>query len=312
MERLRPALPFISDTKMHGGGEPFLNPDIEKIIRIFQQNEVKLNTVTNASVIDDSIGRLIGETFSTLTVSIDGATAKTYEYVRERAKFSRVIESLAFINKHRLPRFKLIFGFVIMRCNAHELPRMVEFAKRNGAQELQAAWVVPFPDLPWSQEQDPTREPERMNSYLDETYQVAAELGIDLKLPPYLPAANGVAKEALNAHKPCYHQLHPTNEVEGACRLMYDRAMILVDGTVKPCGQSRSVPSLGNVKEKSFADIWSGQGYQQLRSTFASGTLPVTCRSCNFIRSGQLGGAKLIVRDQSGQKQPLMALDRAR
>lgn len=76
MERLRPALPFVSDTKMHGGGEPFLNPNIERIIEIFQEYEVRLNTVTNASVIDDRLARLIGLNYSTLTVSVDGTDAE--------------------------------------------------------------------------------------------------------------------------------------------------------------------------------------------------------------------------------------------
>jgi len=75
---------------------------------------------------------------------------------------------------------------------------------------------------------------------------------------------------------------------------MYDRCMILVDGRVKPCGQSRTVHELGSVLNKSFEECWNGDGYQRLRQTFNSGTLPRTCQSCNFIRSNQTGTARLV------------------
>lgn len=311
IDRLRPVLPFVSDTKMHGGGEPFLHPDIERIGAVFREYGVQLNTVTNATVIDDRIARFIGHHFATLTVSLDGATAATFEAIRERARFDRVMHSLDLLNQHRQPGFKLILGLVLLRANVHELPDLVRLAKEKGAQEVQAAWLVPFSDLPWTQEQDPTREPERVNRYLKETYAAGEELGISLKLPPMLPVRShgSVAAKALAEHRPCYGALHPTSRVEGLCQLMYDRAMVLVDGTIKPCGQSESVPDLGSLANQSFEEIWSGPGYQRLRSTFRSGTLPKSCRSCNFIRSGQLGKARLIVRDEEGRVEPLLALD---
>jgi radical SAM protein with 4Fe4S-binding SPASM domain len=307
MRRLEDILPFVSDTKMHGGGEPFLNPHIEKIIKTFQKYGVKLNTVTNATLINDKLAKLIGRNFATLTVSMDGATQETYDYVRERSDYNKVIRGLELLNKYRHENFRLIIGFVILRCNAHELPDLVRLAKKYGAQEVQAAWLVPFHDLPWTDENDPTREPERMNSLLKEAVKVGEQIGVSVKIPPLLPEEGGKAK-AVKEHKPTYHNLHPTTDVEGHCRLMYDRAMVLVDGNLKPCGQSRFVDDLGTLKEQSFEAIWSGPGYARLRSTFNGGTLPKTCRSCNFIRSGQLGDAKLVLKSNKGESIPIMNL----
>ncbi|WP_026374730.1 radical SAM protein [Aestuariibacter salexigens] len=307
MRRLEDILPFVTDTKMHGGGEPFLNPHIEKIIRTFQKYDVKLNTVTNATLINEKLAKLIGLNFSTLTVSMDGASKEVFEYVRKRADYGKVIKALELLNKYRHEDFKLIIGFVIMRCNAHELPDLVRLAKKHGAQEVQAAWLVPFHDLPWTDENDPTREPERMNRLLKESVILGKKIGVSVKIPPLLPEQGGKAK-AVEGHKPTYHNLHPTTDVEGHCKLMYDRCMVLVDGNLKPCGQSRFVDDLGTLKEQSFEDIWSGSGYQRLRSTFNGGTLPKTCRSCNFIRSGQLGDAKLVIKTFDGERLPIMNL----
>ncbi len=318
LEKLRPELPFISDCKIHGGGEPFLHPDIDRIVEIFGEEGVRLNTVSNANLITERLARLIGGTFSSLTVSVDGADRAVYEYVRVRAKWDKLLRGLGYINEYRQPDFRLIIGVVLLKCNIHQLPDLVRFTKEHGAQELQAAWLVPFHDLPWTQSQRLTDDPERTNYYMDAARAMGQELGISVRIPDNLRtsdasptaiacsrgdqgdergadrAGTAVSTIANLAHKDTYRDLHGTTRVEGHCRLMYDRCMILVDGQVKPCGQSQSVPELGSVHDRSLFDCWNSSGYQRLRSTFNQGTLPVTCRSCNFIRSKQLGTARLV------------------
>jgi len=319
LERLRPALPYISDCKLHGGGEPFMHPQVDQVIEVFRDEGVRLNTVTNATLIRERLGRLIGETFSSLTVSVDGADRETFEYVRLGATWDRLLRGLGHINEHRNRDFRLVIGVVMLKCNIHQLPDFVRFAHEHGAQEMQAAWLVPFHDLPWTQEQGLTDDPVRTNYYLDAARALGDELGVSVRVPDNLAAADepvtpvdpqpvvlhpyergadraGARPSTIVAldHEPTYWNLHGTDRVEGQCRLMYDRAMILVDGTVKPCGQSRSVKDLGSVHDRSFEACWNGDGYQRLRRTFNSGTLPRTCQSCNFIRSKQLGSARLV------------------
>jgi radical SAM protein with 4Fe4S-binding SPASM domain len=89
-----------------------------------------------------------------------------------------------------------------------------------------------------------------------------------------------------------YGNLLPSNRVEGYCRIMYDRAMVLLDGRVKPC--CHSLEMMGSLRDQSFEQIWNGDAYQSLRASFARGVLPDSCRSCNFLRSNQLTGARLV------------------
>lgn len=294
LERLRPALAFISDCKLHGGGEPFLHPQIERVLEVFLEEGVRLNTVTNAQVITERLGKLIGETFSTLTVSVDGGDAQTYEYVRLRSRWSKLLRGIEFINRHRNRDFKLIIGVVMLKCNIHQLPDLVRFTAEHGGQELQAAWLVPFHDLPWTKEQGLTDDPKRTNAFMDEARETGRRLGISVRIPDNLPEVQEEGPNVRLTHSDTYWDLHGTNKVDGHCRLMYDRAMILVDGRVKPCGQSRMVPRLGSIRDRSFFDCWNGSGYMRLRDTFNGGTLPKTCQSCNFIRSKQLGPARLV------------------
>ena len=293
LERLRPALPFITDCKLHGGGEPFLHPQIVEVLEVFREEGVRLNTVTNANLINERLARLIGETFSTLTVSVDGVDRETYEYVRVRGKWDKLVTGLELIHRHRGPDLKLIIGVVMLRCNIHQLADLVRFAATHGAQELQAAWLVPFHDLPWTQAQGLTDDPVHTNRCMAEARAAGRECGISVRIPNDLPVAAREETVRLS-HRDTYHNLHGTTKVEGHCRLMYDRAMILVDGRVKPCGQSRTVPELGSIHARPFEACWNGAGYQRLRATFNSGTLPRTCMSCNFIRSNQTGTARLV------------------
>jgi radical SAM protein with 4Fe4S-binding SPASM domain len=316
-----------------------MHPQIEQVLRVFRDEGVRLNTVTNAVLIRDRLARLIGETFSSLTVSVDGGDKETYEYVRLRAQWSKLLRGLDNINRHRNPDLRLIIGVVMLKCNIHQLPDLVRFAHDHGAQELQAAWLVPFHDLPWTATQRLTDDPVRTNHFMDEARAVGDELGISVRIPDNLPldvattarpaehdldldridldelgaAAAPETHEVVHlnergadragpesstivalGHQDTYWDLHGTNRVEGHCRLMYDRAMILVDGRVKPCGQSRMVPELGSIHDRSFEACWNSAGYQDLRGTFNGGTLPRTCQSCNFIRSKQLGTARLV------------------
>lgn len=179
----------------------------------------------------------------------------------------------------------------MLKCNIHQLPDLVKFAKEHGAQELQAAWLVPFHDLPWTHAQGLTEDPERTNLYMDLTRETGKDLGISVRIPTKLPTDKNTQRIT---HNDTYHNLHGTTKVEGHCRLMYDRAMILRDGRVKPCGQSQTVPQLGSTNSMPFEACWNSDGYQRLRHTFSNGTLPTTCMSCNFIRSNQTGTAKLV------------------
>src|SRR5690606_2941300 len=123
--------------------------------------------VTNATLIRERVGRLIGETFSSLTISVDGADKATYEYVRVGATWERLLRGIEHVNRHRNPDLRLIIGVVMLDCNIEQMADFVRFAHEHGAQEMQAAWLVPFHALPWTQTQGLTGDPVRTNHFLD-------------------------------------------------------------------------------------------------------------------------------------------------
>jgi radical SAM protein with 4Fe4S-binding SPASM domain len=298
VEKLRPVLPHVRDIALNGGGEPFLVHDIERFLDLFGTYGVRISTITNGTLITDRLARVIGRHFSSLTISIDGATRDTYEMIRENSRFDHLLRAIDVINRHRRPGLQLKINFVIMLCNVHELPELVRFARDHEFAEVHATWMVAFDDLPWTHAQQPARDPARVNACLADARRAALECGIvlvvppDLAVTPAMPSATGDGGD--DAGLASYGRLLTTQRVTGFCHLMYDRAMVLVDGRVKPCCHSHEI--VGSLQEQSFEEIWNGPAYQSLRSAFASGVLPGSCRSCNFLRSGELGSGQLIER----------------
>jgi hypothetical protein len=216
-------------------------------------------------------------------VSVDGADQATYEYVRV-ARAVGTSSSRASTTSPRGPDLKLLIAVVLMRCNIEQLPDLVRFAHEHGAQELQAGWLRPFDTLPWTHEQGLEQDPVRANELLAESLAVGAELGVTVRLPGVLPMPGDGTAVRLT-HKPTDLDLHGTSRVEGHCRLMYDRALIQVDGQVRSVLE---VP--GSIDPPTVVhDIWNGRvpALRVPSTKDAAADLP----GLQLIRSNWIGAA---------------------
>ncbi len=67
------------------------------------------------------------------------------------------------------------------------------------------------------------------------------------------------------------------------CGYLWSRAEISLNGDVRPCCVP-GVPVLGSLQQESFADIWNGPAYRQMRSRMVTKTPEPVCRGCQWIR----------------------------
>jgi len=74
------------------GGEPLLREDIFDIIKVFTRYGMAVNLCTNALLLERYAGELSRSGASCITVSIDGATARTHEKIRGVADSYEKIE----------------------------------------------------------------------------------------------------------------------------------------------------------------------------------------------------------------------------
>src|SRR5207244_9329593 len=122
--RLRPIFPSLVRAYLFGLGEPTLNQHLVDYIAELSSAGVEVWFNTNATLIDQEKADAIARAgASKITVSIDGATAPTYETIRRGAKFEAVVRGIRALAAAKL---EVNLSFVAMASNIHELPAMVE------------------------------------------------------------------------------------------------------------------------------------------------------------------------------------------
>lgn len=120
--------PNIKEIETSNYGEIFLNPELDKIIEYAFNKEIKLyarNGVNLNNITDENIKNLVRYNFKEITISIDGATNKTYKKYRKNGNFDKVIDNIKKINEVKEKKNsefpKLIWQFIIFDYNMKEI-----------------------------------------------------------------------------------------------------------------------------------------------------------------------------------------------
>ncbi len=76
-------------------GEPLLHPQVSAMIRICKQQGIRVSISTNATLLNEEIGRQIIESgLDYFMLALDGTSKGTYESVRKGADFDKVINNI--------------------------------------------------------------------------------------------------------------------------------------------------------------------------------------------------------------------------
>lgn len=102
----------------------------KSITKQLKSNGVPLGISTNGiALTSENIKFLIDHhIFHALNISLDGATRETVENIRINVNFDRLIRQIQFLLDYSNEKkyfFALIFSFVLMKRNYHELPQMI-------------------------------------------------------------------------------------------------------------------------------------------------------------------------------------------
>jgi MoaA/NifB/PqqE/SkfB family radical SAM enzyme len=119
---------FIKRVELTNWGEIFLNPEMLPIMQFAFERQIDLlavNGVNLNSVKPEVLEGLVKYGFRAITVSIDGATPKTYETYRVNGTLKSVLANVERINEFKRrydsPFPKLYWQFVVFGHNEHEI-----------------------------------------------------------------------------------------------------------------------------------------------------------------------------------------------
>ncbi|MBK8502353.1 MAG: SPASM domain-containing protein [Saprospiraceae bacterium] len=216
-------------------GEPFINPHFLQMVRYAGEKGLYTMTSTNGHFLDDQTARAtVLSGLNRLIISIDGLTQETYESYRKKGNLQTVLEGTQRIIewkrklKSRTPY--VIFQFLVVSTNEHEIPQLHDLAKKLGVDEvkLKTAQLYDYsnghPLMPRNK-----------------------------KYSRYIPSDDGTYRLK--------------NEIQNQCWKMWHSAVITWDGVVVPCCFDKDAKhKMGDLKAKTFGEVWHSTQYFDFRN----------------------------------------------
>ncbi len=232
-------------------GEPFLHPQFLALIKAAKKNKIYTSTSTNAHFINEKTAKEIVESgLDRLIISIDGLTQETYENYRIHGTLSKVIEG----SKQMLKAKKelnsktphLIFQFLAVKPNEHEIPQVFQLGKEMGIDEvrIKSAQLYDFkngnPLMPENEKYS------RYKRQLDGTYKLKYKTG-------------------------------------NHCWRMWSSSVFTWDGKVVPCCFDKDAKHiLGSLEKEDFTAIWKSKKYTSFRKAILTERNKIDiCRNCS-------------------------------
>jgi radical SAM protein with 4Fe4S-binding SPASM domain len=265
-ERVINQFPSLQSLSLHGIGEPLMHPQLVEMIAVAAARGIKVRFTTNATLLArERSERLIASGLRQLIISVDGATAKTYEAIRQGARFEVVIENIQALSRAKREMKSatplIYFNMVVCRTNHHETAQLVDLAQRVSADcVVLSPMQPPLPALAQM-----ACSPEQWQAAVSVAKARARSLGINLYARrDGKPAAGGQAKKT-------YRCLEP-----------WRTAVVLMNGDVMPCCNIHDSDfGMGNLFDQAFTEVWNGSAYQAFRSDLKQkGQVPKPCRWC--------------------------------
>jgi radical SAM protein with 4Fe4S-binding SPASM domain len=231
-------------------GEPYINPQFLDMVDYASKKGIYTITSTNGHFLNEDIAeRTVRSGLSRILISIDGATQETYSAYRREGQLEQVIEGTKNIVaakkrlKSKTPH--IVFQFLVVRPNEHEIPAIKKLAKELGVDELK---------LKTAQIYD---------------YKNGSDLiPQNHRYSRYRPMSNGTY-----AIK---------NELQNRCWKMWQSCVITWDGRVVPCCFDKDAShAMGELQSSSFKEIWHGQPYRSFRNAILKGRDKIDiCTNC--------------------------------
>ena len=297
------------------GGEPLFRHDIFDLARYAAERGLRVALATNGTLVSREIAQgIVDSGVRRVSISLDGADAPTHDAFRGiPGAFEAALRGFRILRELGM---SLQINMTIARHNAHQLPAVLELAKRVGADALHTFLLVPVGcgvDIA-AEQMVPADEYEKILNWF---YDRAQEGEIELKAtcaphyfrvmrqrraaerraapplsPPPAAPGNGSAigptemtmpgstGMAIHPHAARTGGGHPDGmqAMTKGCLAGTGVCFISHQGEVYPCGY---LPVLaGDLRQQPFAEIWENATvFQQLRNTE---NLKGKCGYCEF------------------------------
>ena len=258
------------------GGEPFIRDDILDILKAFDKYLFAKVLNTNGNLITDSVAKELSKLhLDRICVTVDGSCSKVHDSQRGKGSFKKAIEGIKNLQRYNLPVSTL---FTLGRHNVDDL---INTIRLNDMLRIKYMSVMII--CPTGRANDGSILADKKHWYpvfLDLTERLSrGEFKVKFKIVPpnesdvfwthYFPLA---FYNRLDLLESVWHQslnFNSNKKREISCQAGVRACSINHKGDVYGCDLMNGIDELvaGNVKEKSFYEIWHNSSiFHKLRN----------------------------------------------
>lgn len=259
-----------------GIGEQFLNRDFMRMLGYLKARGVFVEFFNGAHMLTEERSRSLVEMgVDKIWISMEGATAETYERARVGASFQKVVSNITNLFRIKKQQESAVpevwFHYIITTENIAETPDFVDLVADMSSESRNYATLIFWTSL--------LHFPEVEEMYVRE---IAPEVKAEVERRA---AARGIYSNwnqnttALKSVRNCTRWTEP---------------FILASGHVQPCcaiNEANRRPyqretAFANLLEEDFRDVWYSGRYQEFLETIRQGQLPRPCKHCRLFVDG--------------------------
>ncbi|MEO8659025.1 MAG: radical SAM protein [Bryobacteraceae bacterium] len=273
------------------GGESLWRRDVFDIAKRARSKGIRVALATNGTLVDETMAIRIKEAgIERVSISLDGADPVTHDTFRgHTGAFEAAIHGLKCLKDLGV---STQINSTISHHNSHQLPEILDLAKRLGVDAFHLFLLVPV-GCGLTIAENQTIRGEEAEEILNWFYDRSLDCGMELKAtcaPHYYRIVRQRRAEARRAGQVvpelpgrghgqgAGHPAAAMNQMTRGCLAGTGVCFISHDGEVQPCGY---LPvSAGNLRKDTFRDIWQhAEVFETLRD---NDSLEGKCGHCEF------------------------------
>ena len=280
IQALAGELAALGTDKIHlSGGEALLRPDLPEVIAAFARHGMRVNLTTNGTLLSQEMSTRLAESgIRNVSISLDGATPAVHDDLRGKGNWKRTLRGIRNLRraaKHARRKIHIRINTLITRRNYQDLAQIPEIAYHAGADRLT---LIPVDDPTGRLRLNKTR----IRTYNEEVAPFLAHQALAYGMIEEVSQAYPFGREKAGWEL-SKAGLYALGLYEAQpCYMPWIHAMVDPKGNIYPCCTMRGAEALGNmVKAGSFARVWAGSTFRDLRQVLVSDRRPALCRICD-------------------------------